>query len=204
MKYIDQALEQINEALLKAKKSRKSETVEKEVEKLLSRKGLKKLAKITVEPISLDVTTPKGKIRIVNSYQVKLEWLEDQIKNAARLDGLTCFITNMSKSEASGHEVISLYRRKNKVEEAFREIKSHLQLRPMHVTRTERVKAHVTVCMLANFLMNDMEEQLKVVNHTYSSTDVLNGLQSCQVHRIEITTSKKKMLKVQEASDQQK
>jgi len=30
VKYIDQALEQINEALLKAKKSRKSETVEKE------------------------------------------------------------------------------------------------------------------------------------------------------------------------------
>lgn len=204
MQHIEQSIRQMNETLRNAKKSRKSEIVEREVGQLMSRKGLKKQAKVIVEPIPLTVTTPKGKNRTVKSFQIQLEWLEDQIKNAARLDGLNCFITNMSRDEADDREVIGLYRRKNKVEEAFHEIKSHLQLRPMHVTRTERVRAHVTVCMLANFLMNDMEQQLKTANHTSSPTDVLNDLQSCQVHRIEITTTKTKMLKIQEVSDQQK
>ncbi|BCJ87704.1 IS1634 family transposase [Effusibacillus dendaii] len=204
MQNVEQSINQINESLRNARKSRKSEVVEQEVNQLLSRKGLKKQAKVTIEPLSLAVTTSKGNTRTVKSFQIQLEWLEDQIQNAARLDGLTCFITNMSMDEADDREVIELYRRKNKVEEAFHEIKSHLQLRPMHVTRTERVKAHVTVCMLANFLMNDMEVQLKAANHNCSPTDVLDDLQSCQLHRLEITTSKRKMLKVQEVSEQQK
>lgn len=204
MQHIERSIEQINENLRNAKKSRKSEVVEREVNQLLSRKGFKKQSRVTIEPISLQVATPKGKVRTVKSFHIHMEWLEDRIKDAARLDGLTCFITNMSTVEADERQVIGLYRRKNKVEEAFHEIKSHLQLRPMHVTRTERVKAHVTVCMLANFLMNDMEEQLKAAHHTCSPTDVLDDLQSCQVHRMEITTSKRKIIKIQEISDQQK
>jgi hypothetical protein len=35
--------------------------------------------------------------------------LEDQLKDAARLDGLTCFITNMSNSELADQEVIAWY-----------------------------------------------------------------------------------------------
>lgn len=204
MQQIERSIEQINENLRNAKKSRKPEVVEREVNQLLSRKGLKKKSRVTIEPIFLQVATPKGKTRTVNSFHIQLEWLEDRIKDAARLDGLTCFITNMNTNEADDRQVIGLYRRKNKVEEAFHEIKSHLQLRPMHVTRTERVKAHVTICMLANFLMNDIEEQLKAAHHTCSPTDVLDDFQSCQVHRLEITTSKRKMLKIQEVSDQQK
>jgi len=110
----------------------------------------------------------------------------------------------MSSDEAADQEVIAMYRRKNKVEEAFHEIKSHLQLRPMHVTRTERVKAHVTICMLANFLMNDMEQRLKEANQNISPNEILDHLQACQVHQIEIATSKRKVLKVQEVTDQQR
>lgn len=47
------------------------------------------------------------------------------------------------------------------MEEAFHEIKSHLELRPIHLTREKRVKAHVTICTLAYFLYNDMERRLK-------------------------------------------
>lgn len=199
-----QWVKQTNTALRNAKKSRQVSLVEREVNQTLSRKGLKKQAKFSIDPLAIEVTTPKGKTRIVHSFEIQLTWLEDRIQDAARLDGLTCFITNMSPEEAVDQEVIGMYRRKNKVEEAFHEIKSHLQLRPMHVTRTERVKAHVTICMLANFLMNDMERRLQDANQTISPNDVLNDLQTCQVHRLEIATSKRKILKVQEVTEQQK
>lgn len=73
----------------------------------------------------------------------------------------------------------------------------------MHVTRTERVKAHVTVCMLANFIMNDMEQSLGEQIHKSSPRDVLKGLESCRLHQLEIETTGRKMLKLQKVSDQQ-
>lgn len=195
---------QTNITLRNAKKSRQEGRVEQEVNKMLSRKGLKKQAKFSIAPLAIEVSTPKGKTRIVQSFEIQLFWLEERIQDVARLDGLTCFITNMSPSESADQEIIGMYRRKNKVEEAFHEIKSHLQLRPMHVTRTERVKAHVTICMIANFLMNDMEQRLQDANQKISPTEVLNNLQTCQVHQIEIATTKRKVLKVQEVTEQQR
>lgn len=203
MASIEQSVLEMNEQLGNAKKSRRADVVERKAAQLLSRKGFKKKAEVTIEPISLTATTPTGKTRIVKSFRVHLVWLQDAIKDAARLDGLTCFITNMSRDEVNDREAIEWYRRKNKVEEAFREMKSHLQLRPMHVTRTERVKAHVTVCMLANFLMNDMEQMIEKTSHTASPRAILDDLESCRLHRIEIATSDRKMLKLQEISDQQ-
>lgn len=203
IQHVEQMIQSMNESLRTAKKSRKQEVVEREVHRILSRKGLKKQTTLTIEPIEISLETPKGNIRTVHSFQIQLAWLEDQLKDAARLDGLTCFITNMSNSELADQEVIAWYRRKNKVEEAFHELKSHLQLRPMHVTRTERVKAHVTVCMLANFLMNDMEQRLREGGSTLSPVDLLTDLESCRIHRMEIATTKRKWLNIQEISEQQ-
>lgn len=42
-------------------------------------------------------------------------------------------------------KVVFKYRAKNKIEEAFREMKSQLALRPVYLTRPERVKAHVSL-----------------------------------------------------------
>lgn len=198
-----QGIEQTNTSLKNAKKARKREIVERDALKILSRKGFKKQAEISVEPISIEVTSPKGTTRTVQSFHIQLKWLEDRIRDAARLDGLTCFITNMTADEMNEREVIVWYRRKNKVEEAFREMKSHLQLRPMHVTREQRVRAHVTICMLANFLTNDMEQQLTATGIQTSPQEVLAGLASCQVHQLEVPTLQRKMLKVQEISQQQ-
>lgn len=203
IKAVEAQISQMNERLRQARKSRNELVLKRDVDKLLSRKGFKKLVEAKIQPYAIDVTSSSGKKRQVISFQIDLYWNNDGLRDVARLDGLTCFITNMNHSEFSDHEVVSIYRRKNKVEEAFHEIKTHLQLRPMHVTRTERVKAHVTVCMLANFLMNDMEQRLAVVGQKTSPMDVLQSLQSCQIHRLEITTTKRKMLKIQEATETQ-
>ncbi|MFB5759260.1 transposase [Paenibacillus medicaginis] len=75
------------------------------------------------------------------------------------MDGITCFITNDSTIPAA--QVIPKYHEKNKVEEAFREMKYQLSLRLIHLTRPERVKAYVSVCVLAYLLRNTMEMMLR-------------------------------------------
>ncbi|HUC93640.1 MAG TPA: transposase [Paenibacillus sp.] len=94
----------------------------------------------------------------------------------------TCFITNDSTIPET--QVIQKYREKNKVEEAFREMKSQLSLRPIHLTRPERVKAHVSVCVLAYLLRNTMEMMLRQAGCMDSPEEVLKQLQSCQLNLV--------------------
>ena len=204
MEEVESWILQTNKILKSAQKSRNKEIVERDVSRMLARKGLKKQANVTIEPISVSVTTPKGKTRTVNSFHIQVDWLSDRLQEAARLDGLTVFLTNIPKEQTHDREVIRWYRRKNKVEEAFHEIKSHLQLRPMHVTRSERVKAHVAICMLAYFLYNDMEQLLRTAGEECSPSEVLESFRYGQVHRIDISKDRRKMLKVQEASETQR
>ncbi len=74
----------------------------------------------------------------------------------------------------------------------------------MHVTRSERVKAHVAICILAYFLYNDMEQLLRTAGEECSPSEVLESFRYGHVHRIDIPKDRRKMLKVQEASEAQK
>jgi len=81
-------------------------------------------------------------------------------------------------------EIISYYRRKNKIEEAFREIKHYLKLRPVFVTREKRVKAHVAICVLGYLLLNTLDEKLNELSDKRSAAQVLEQMGKCLLNRI--------------------
>jgi len=81
-------------------------------------------------------------------------------------------------------EVISYYRRKNKIEQAFREIKHYLKLRPVFITREKRVKAHVAICVLGYLLLNTLDEKLNHSGDPRSATQVLEQMGKCLLNRI--------------------
>ena len=135
-----------NDDLVNSQKSRQLDVVNKEVKKMLAKKQLKKIIEIEIEPYTATVKNKQGNDREVNTFRIKYvlnlnEELEEQ-----RLNGLTCFISNMPREHCSAVEIIDYYLRKNKVEEAFHENKSYINLRPIHLSRAERVKAHVSIC----------------------------------------------------------
>lgn len=100
--------------------------------------------------------------------------------------------------------MISWYRRKNRVEEAFHEIKSHIELRPIHLTRTQRVRAHVSICILASFLYNDIERRLREKGFSESPHEVLALLQTCQLNRLEFKNQRRSKWSITEPSEAQK
>jgi transposase len=193
-----------NEDLEKAKKSRNRDTLEREISKTLKRFHVHKYLSVQITPCSHTVTTKTGKSRIVESFQ-----LSDIIDNTAlqkeqRLYGITCFISNIPQERISAQEIVHWYRRKNKIEEAFREIKSHLELRPIYLTREKRVRAHVAVCMLAYFLRNDIEFQLKEHGISSSTETALDLLAECKANRWVFDKSEAKThLNITSVSDQQ-
>lgn len=196
-------IEAKNKELSQAKKSRNLTTLERHVKQMLAKKRLKKLLNVEIDSCVIPVTNNKGKERNVDSFCIRATVMPIAEQQEQRLDGLTCFITNLSRQSCSAREVVSYYRSKNKVEEAFHEIKSYINLRPIHLTRAQRVKAHVTICILAYFLINDMEQRLRAKGVSISTACAIKELKSCQVSRIEIKGRNMAELKVTEPTDAQ-
>ena len=192
-----------NAGLSAAKKSRNQETVENEVRQMLSKRKLKSLLQVTLTPINVEIPTKKaGTTRTVHTYQLSAVLNKAKETDIRRQDGITCFITN--EDTFSPLQVIQKYREKNKIEEAFREMKTQLALRPIHLTRPERVKAHVSLCILAYLLINTMEMMLRSSGYRTSSEDVLKQLKSCQLNQIGIRHSSKTSITMTEMTEQQK
>jgi transposase len=89
------------------------------------------------------------------SYQVDarglLQWERkaDLITQEAQQDGWYLLHTNEPIQKCSGEQVLGHYKGLLDVEEAFCELKSYLEVRPVHHRRPDRVVNHVRLCFLA-------------------------------------------------------
>jgi transposase len=192
-----------NAALALAKNSRNKEALEREAKQLISRRKLKGLFQVDVVPLEIERPMKKAdSTRTVHSFEYVVTMDKEKEADMRRSDGITCFITN--EVNLSSVQVIQKYREKNKIEEAFREMKTLLALRPIHLTRPERVKAHVSLCILAYLLLNTMEMQLRSAGESTSPVDVLRQLQSCQLNQIGLRDSSQTTITMTEMSEKQK
>lgn len=203
LKQVQDWIKTKNQELAQAKKSRQLDVLKNEVKQLLAKNQVKKILDVKIGPYIVVVKNKKGQERIINTFCLDPEFCIQAEQEEQRLDGITCFISNLSNQSCSAVELIGNYRRKNKVEEAFREIKSYICLRPIHLTRVQRVKAHVMVCMLAYFLHNDIELLLKAKDVGLSPLSVLEKLCDCQVDQITVKGNRKSRLQITEPSDEQ-
>jgi hypothetical protein len=77
------------------------------------------------------------------------------------LDGLYVIRTNVDKTAMPTDEAVRTYKRLSKVERAFRCMKlSDLEIRPVYHWRSDRVRAHVFLCMLAYHIEWHMRKAL--------------------------------------------
>ena len=65
------------------------------------------------------------------------------------LDGKFFIKTNIPEEQLSAPEVVQSYKNLQEIENAFREMKDFLKIRPIFHYTEERVKAHVFICVLA-------------------------------------------------------
>jgi ribosomal protein L18 len=78
------------------------------------------------------------------------------------LDGLYVIRTSLSAAQLDGPAAVAAYKSLTHVERAFRSIKTvDLQVRPVFHYNTQRVRAHVFLCMLAYYVEWHMRERLK-------------------------------------------
>jgi transposase len=86
------------------------------------------------------------------------------IEAEAVLDGIYVLRTDVEPTTLNASAAVGAYKGLASVERAFRSLKSvDLEVRPIHHRRSERVRAHVLLCMLAYYLEWHMREALKPI-----------------------------------------
>jgi transposase len=103
----------------------------------------------------------------------------EAISYEKELDGLYILKTNVQ--DISAYEVVKAYKNLSQVENAFREIKDFLKLRPIYHYSPQRVKGHVMVCVLAYLIEKLLEKSLKRANLTFSPREALDYLSTLRL-----------------------
>ena len=73
-----------------------------------------------------------------------------------RIAGRFFIVTNTDLPES---EVVSAYKDQWEIERSFRTIKSFIEIRPVYHRKSERIKAHVFICVLSLLLSRIMEKR---------------------------------------------
>ncbi|MBF0208722.1 MAG: hypothetical protein HQK53_17785, partial [Oligoflexia bacterium] len=108
----------------------------------------------------------KIKNDFIQTFRIVASKNEAALKEAALTDGILVYVTNHVESSAGmftlhANQIARHYREKYVIENAFRFLKSFLDLRPMYVWVEEHVKAHVDICMIGCFLSKYIDIQLE-------------------------------------------
>ncbi|EQB73973.1 MAG: transposase IS4 family protein [Ferroplasma sp. Type II] len=125
-------LKDLNDKIDTVKKKISDITDQKELKKSLGK--LKSLVKFTENNTALN---------------------EKRIEILKKLAGRFLIVTNTDLNE---DEVVSAYKEQWEIERSFRTIKSFLEIRPVYHRKSERVRAHVFVCVLSLLLSRIMEK----------------------------------------------
>ena len=125
---------------------------------------------------------PRGLRRFVELKGGELVLREAVIRKEARYDGKWVVRSN---TDLPTDEVALAYKSLWQIEQAFRELKSGLEIRPVYLRLEEHVRGHILVCFLALVLEAALRHLLAETGSHSSYQEVLDDLAGVQANRFE-------------------
>jgi transposase len=135
------------------------EATEKELRKLarqVDRRTKKPLGK---KEIALAAGKFINRFKVAKHFRLTIEdgsfaWSRDavSIDRETQLDGIYVIRTSEPEKRLSAEDSVRNYKRLTNVEQAFRSLKSQLEVRPIRHRIDGRVRAHILICLLAYYL----------------------------------------------------
>ena len=126
------------------------------------------------------------------TYQVdaqgKLQWERKAqlIAQETHQDGWFLLHTNESVAQCASAQVLSHYKGLLDVEEAFCQLKSYLEVRPVYHWRPDRVVNHVRLCFLAYWLSARLGREWRAKGETEEVPRVLRNLQTIRLGTLKL------------------
>jgi len=124
------------------------------------------------------------------SYRVEengqLHWgrKKEVFTQEERLDGWYLLHTNASADQAAKETVLTHYKGLLNIEEAFGELKSYLEVRPVFHRRPDRVRNHVRICFLAYWLSARLGREWRAAQEPGEVPRILRELQTIRVGQV--------------------
>ena len=191
MREIDQYFKAWNEKLSFSHTTRNKNFIEKEIYSYLKKRKavhlfiwkVKRLRKI------------KKNTSTITLYQLLWKPNTKKLLKLQLTDGLYCLKTNLPH-QVSPESLVSSYRQRRKVENAFHYLKGFVEIRPFYHHKEERVKAHITICILAYLLQMTVEYLLKKAGHHISFQEFISQLVTRHAVEVEIKNLKKREIRI--------
>ena len=138
------------------------------------------------------------------TYQVdeqgRLQWARktQAIEQERQIDGWFLLHTNHSAPECDAQQTLAHYKNLLQVEEAFCQLKSYLEVRPVFHWRPDRVINHVRLCYLAYWLSARLGQEWRDKGEREEVPRLLRKLQTIRVGSLRLgqTASSKVMTQV--------
>lgn len=181
-----------NQELLEAKKQKGLKATEDKFGTWLKKACLKGFVKVHLEEKYVPKQTEKM-LKAILTYQASICIDEKKEREAGKLDGFWLLVTNHSEKERDRFvrdtvSVVQPYREKVVIESSFRDIKSFVEVAPVYVWKSEHVKAHYTICVLAHLINRTLTLRLHQIQGNKTSEIVSHErlyeeLEECKLNR---------------------
>jgi len=147
-----------NEELKNAKRDRDYNATERDLLSIFAKHRVRDYFDYSLMPL-----TSTGKAQ---SYKIECQIKQTKIQNDQLTDGILVYVTDHIEKRnrdfvVSAADIVAHYKGKYVVENAFRELKSFISLRPIYVWTEEHVKAHYDICIIACFINNYINVKIK-------------------------------------------
>lgn len=142
-----------------AKKARaeREETIKKALDVIANPKKHNKGSVHGAAAYIKNITFDKKTGEIFEEPGKKLLFDEEKAAEDAKYDGYYCIVT--SELEMPEQRVIEIYRGLSDIEDNFKVSKSDLDIRPVHVSRQDRINAHVLTCFISLVILRLIQKK---------------------------------------------
>jgi len=201
-------LEEESKELSNAEKSRNESTIKNKIDKELKTMKADKFIEYDLESLVIkNLGKEVNRFRIIHK---ETDATKEAIKQAKRTDGLWVIVTNNTGEEKEGkklteEDLISAYRDKNQIEQAFKDVKSFIKIQPFNVWEPKHVKAHYTICVLSYLLNITVTNRLREANiDIRSSQKTYDILRDGIIGKMSLKNTGEESLNLMQLQSQQK
>jgi transposase len=124
--------------------------------------------------------------RVDERGQLIWEQKKEVISQEERLDGWYLLHTNASVQNVPKEKVLGHYKGLLEIEEAFGQLKSYLEVRPIFHWRPDRVRNHVRICFLAYWLSARLSREWRARQEPGEVPRILRELQTIRLGRVRL------------------
>jgi len=156
-----------------AKKARteRAETIKKALDIIANPKNHNKSTARGAAAYIKNITFDKNTGEIYEKPGKMLIYDEEKAEEDAKYDGYYCIIT--SELEMPAQRVIEIYRGLSDIEDNFKVSKSDLDIRPVHVSREDRINAHILTCFISLVILRLIQ---KKTDYKFTPEQIINCL----------------------------